>query len=325
MQYKGVRRWGGMDINQFYSLCIQGSVKKALDYLKQEDKEHHYTDLIKAYEERFLGKDQEEVRTTKDPWVNKVLQAYEGYYKRVLMEEDHDKAKRGLEKELSYLLGKGELLELEAIEKLLISQFGKRGYSFLNGETPPYWGPYIWKTTKVQEFKVEIPRGERIVKVHLLSDFIMISWAYYATLGNRYAGGWANKKGLFYVCREDEALDIHSDRFQCWYLKHEAQHLNDYEQFPDLVSWQLEYRAKLVELIYTKDPYGYLKKFIMDSHDDVELPHQYASHCIITKLENMLQTELTLDKEPTWRQLEATTIQQSAKRLFVESEEQFSG
>ena len=41
-----------------------------------------------------------------------------------------------------------------------------------------------------------------------------------------------------------------TENFEVSYLKHEAQHLADFQRFPGLPSAELEYRAKLTELAF---------------------------------------------------------------------------
>ena len=58
------------------------------------------------------------------------------------------------------------------------------------------------------------------------------------------------------------------------YLKHEAQHFDDYNRFPHLKQGHqahLEFRAKLVELIYVESLKGFLK-FLSEAENEPEVP-----------------------------------------------------
>lgn len=46
---------------------------------------------------------------------------------------------------------------------------------------------------------------------------------------------------------------MESESFQVSLLKHEAQHAADLARYPDMSNEDLEYRAKLVELVYSKE------------------------------------------------------------------------
>ncbi len=65
------------------------------------------------------------------------------------------------------------------------------------------------------------------------------------------AGGWTD--GDIVVCGSCDPDPIESEYFQVSFLKHEAQHVQDLARWPDLSQELLEYRAKLVELIYSRE------------------------------------------------------------------------
>lgn len=120
------------------------------------------------------------------------------------------------------------------------------------------------------------------MNVVFLEDFIELGWLHYATFGKHYVGGWAKSDALYCVAR---AYRRGGDRFHASYLCHEAQHYSDYKRFPKLQQQDLEYRAKLAELIASKRPGKLIKKFSSEAKDNKQLPHSYAAFCLLKNFE----------------------------------------
>ena len=113
----------------------------------------------------------------------------------------------------------------------------------------------------------------------------------YLTFGQFGTGGWASKDGTI-NCVE-KAYDFESDRFQISFLKHEAQHTVDMKQFPGITATELEYRAKLVELIYFNDA-GLLQKFLSEADESkTNDGHAMASARLKREFANVDQTKLS--------------------------------
>ena len=73
------------------------------------------------------------------------------------------------------------------------------------------------------------------------------------------------------------------------FLGHETQHFADMARFPDLEPWQMEYRAKLVELAQAEETRErVLSKFREDQGDDPASPHSYANRRVLRSLEERL-------------------------------------
>ena len=311
-----------MDMQKFYSICMQGNVLKAIEYLQTfEDSKDNDNDIImlkRQYPKRFLSNNEIYKINSDDSWVKDVINCYFNYFRSVLTNHSVKDAENDLAANLSALVTVGNS-DLDNIESELKNIFKEKGYSFLGGVTPPYRGPYIWKTTIKKEFDVELPDSSQKVTVYFISDFLMLSWMHFATMGNHYAGGWAASEGLYYVDAGSEHIDVNSAKFQVWFLKHEAQHLSDYKRFPNLNARNLEYRAKLIELIYNPDPYSLIEKFLNESKNDNTLPHPYAAYSIIRKLSSLIfGQEYAYDKEQ-WKNIECSLISDTAFRLFLQN------
>jgi hypothetical protein len=274
-----------MDESKLYAFCLQGDVTAAYEYLRSEPaKSKKFQELELKFKRRFFNEGPSYRFKTDDFWIRKVLLAYFQYFTAVLTRKNTKEAEAELINSLNELVPDCAEDDLDEIEAKLEAVFKEKGYSFLGGVTAPFRGPYIWKTSIKKVFNVVLPYETREVPVYFLSDFILLSWAHFATFGKRYAGGWAKPEGLYYVNEGHWKVDLDSSVFQVSYLKHEAQHLRDYSRFPNLPVKDLEYRAKLVELIYEPNSYRLLKKFFYEQKNDSRLPHPYSSHVIMKKL-----------------------------------------
>lgn len=274
-------------MEKFYSLCLQGDIKSAMKYLSSiHPKTNEIIKIEKSFINRFFTTDYKEESLTEDEWINKVILIYYNYFRCVLINpKSNSNAEFTLKEELANLLQVSITLNIEIIEKKLKDAFVKKGFYFLGGVTPPYRGPYIWRSMKTMHFDVELPSTSQSVTVHMMSDFLLESWISFATCENKTVGGWA--KGHELYCNSKCYKNIQGEEFQISILKHEAQHLSDYVHFPNLESKDLEYRAKLVELIYSKD-HTTLSKFLLQAKNDLAFPHSYASYLIIRNLSGVL-------------------------------------
>ncbi len=235
-----------------------------------------------------------------DRWTRDALLAYLRYFTRLFeLDESASGAESSLADALTALAdvprsGVDEP-DIDAAESVLRRGFADRGYQFLGGRTPPHFGAYIWKRTEDRRFKVTLPRGEpQEVTVHFMHDFVLRGWLHWKTAGAQGAGGWYKEDdpdwpdGLYCVAdRYPEPLD-ENRAFQVSLLGHEAQHVADHRAFPGLSSPDLEYRAKLVELIGYDSVDERLTSFLADALDDPTQPHPYAAHLIVGRLADRL-------------------------------------
>lgn len=309
-----------MDMEKIYSMCFKGNVLKVIEYLKTlEKKGNDIIVLEKQYEERFLSNNEIYEINSDDQWIVDVINSYFSYFRSVLTNNSVEDSEKNLITSLSKLVNSDKISNLDEIESELEDIFREKGYSFLGGVTPPYRGPYIWKTTVKKEFNVSLPDSEQKVTVYFISDFLMLSWMHFATMGRHCTGGWAKPEGLYYIDNGSEHIDTNSEKFQVWFLKHEAQHLSDYKKFPNLNAGNLEYRAKLIELIYNSQPHNLIEKFLNQSKNDCTLPHPYAAYSIIKNLSSLIFGQEYVYDRQQWINIKSNLISGSAFRLFLQN------
>lgn len=225
-----------------------------------------------------------------------------------------EQAANKLRNRLAVLLGiKDNIIALCDIEQnQLMKLFMNRGLHFMGGKTSGYYGPYIWRATEMVSYDVELPDGIQTYTVKLLDGFIARSWIDYLSFGEIGPGGWADGEG--YINCVKSAWDLESESFRVSLLKHEAQHAKDLATNKDMSSEDLEYRAKLVELIYSSER-NLLLGFAQEAdNSDKSNGHAIAAYRIIKGFADVLGV-----KEIDPAALKIAQIQEVAKRLFVDS------
>jgi hypothetical protein len=265
-----------------------------------------------------------------DPWLREVLLVYLRHFVRVFDGNEPREPSEGvLVEELAALAGTARTgnddADVEVAEAALRPRFAARGYEHLGGRTPPHLGPYVWRRTESRSFTVTLPRGEpQEVTVHLMHDFVLRGWLYWSTFGRQGAGGWFKDgepgwaDGLY--CVRDRYGDPLEDdpAFRVSLLGHEAQHVADHRAHPNLTSGELEYRAKLVELIGYTSVEDRLRRFLDDARDDPEEPHPHAAHLIVTRLADRLSGQEPAEVD--WASIEYERIARTSQDLLDEDD-----
>lgn len=178
----------------------------------------------------------------------------------------------------------------------------------------------IWQTQLDTTYTFELHKEKMQVPVVMMKDFLSLGWLEYATLGRHYPGGWATKDTLFCV---RQAYELDSEEFQISYLAHEGRHIDDYQHFPNLKSYDLEYRAKLTELSLAQESLFDLISFFMhQSNKESKNPHQFANYYLIQNLsQNLFKVEFESDIEK-WKGLEIKKINAAALKILKQNTKQ---
>jgi hypothetical protein len=224
-----------------------------------------------------------------DPFVREVLRAYREYWWHALKTPQWRSAfADALERKLRALLGDvaEPASDFDALEPVLTAALEARGYHAQLGITPPLRELMLWRTQVSRRFDVQLPEGPHAVQVDLLDDFLALGWSAYGRCDRGSNGGWATDEKLYAIVPaydKDGGLD--SEAFRVVFLGHETQHFADQNRYPGMASWELEYRAKLVELAQAREVSAKrLRGFIAMQGDDVDSPHTYANRKLVAAL-----------------------------------------
>jgi hypothetical protein len=190
----------------------------------------------------------------------------------------------------------------------------RQGLHALGGVTAPLHELMVWRKQTSHSETVSLPEGSVHVTVTLLDDFVSLGWLAYATCDRHHTGGWATSEGLMVVA---PSWDFTSEDYRISLLAHEAQHFADYRRYPKLGSADLEYRAKLVELILAEVTLReLLESFDAQAQPDRSSPHAFASHWVLTRLREQLATgDLAAAPRSRLREAAQTLLRQHTEAL----------
>ncbi|MGN7785813.1 hypothetical protein ACTJIJ_14900 [Niabella sp. 22666] len=209
-----------------------------------------------------------------------------------------------------------ETIRASALEKVANDYIFSKGYSANDfGRTGFLYDLIIWKDFQAKSYDVQLIEDTVSVKVNFINTFISLGWLAYARMG-KGPGGWATDKELF--CVADLYSDHASEKFQISYLKHEGQHFYDFKHFPDLPGKDLEYRAKLAELFFSKEQLlDLIASFKEGAKKDITNAHPFANYCIIRDLSKMLFRSDYEQDLSRWKAVDRATIQKAVKELYL--------
>ena len=275
-----------MENNFDWSQCLaylkRGRLRSAMEYLAgfPEHAELYQKCVSLFHEENYLSYDV-------DSSLQDILLIYQKYYRDAFyLEQSAEEAAGRLRARLAELFQADPAAPLDELEEKAAEAFRSRSLYVLTGRTGGYYGPYIWRTEELKHYAVELPDGVQDYAVKLLDGFVMESWLNYLTFGMSGTGGWSNGDGLIHCVKHHYDLD--SESFQVSLLKHEAQHAADQSRYPGMSVEDLEYRAKLVELIYSSQR-NLLDQFLLEADGTrADNGHGLAAEKIVRGFEDRL-------------------------------------
>ena len=300
----------GFDKSRFYGFLIKGDVTDAVQYLSRFPAQ---SELYQKYLSVF---EKEEYPVFEaDSSLNEILMIYQKYYRDVFyLRMDTECAAETMRSRFIHLFNiNNPDMQLSDIEESKIAKvFQERSYYFLGGKTGGFWGPYIWRTTESKTYDVKLPDGRQPYLVKFLDGFIAKSWLDYVSFGEIGTGGWTDGDGIIHCVKS--SYDLEDESFTVSLLKHEAQHAMDLSRYPHMSSEDLEYRAKLVELMYSCKR-NLLSQFIHEADTSKEYNgHSLAANRIIEEFAKRLHID-----SKQFSTISTAEIQTISIELFVNS------
>jgi len=282
-------------VGQAIGAALQADVKRALQMVRPVDpatlneKQRTFVTCIRQRFHSPTPPSAGKLRTFTD----RVLAIYRTYwYASLTHPETRAAQERKLDSALRALLKapKGTTDFDPLIDKRIVAE----GNHSLEGRTGLLRELMVWTKQDEQTVPVTLPEGEYRAKVYYLNGFKSFGWSHYATCGAAATGGWATDTALFAVMPRYESPD--SEEFKVTFLGHETQHFADKTRFKELKDWELEYRAKLVEVAEADTTrVKVLTRFVTDQGDDPASPHSYANRKILNELVRRLGVSAPAD------------------------------
>jgi len=313
------------DENKYESLCLLGDYNGIVAYLAAfEDK----AELLAKYKSIFEG-DQYFLKVD-DECIVPFLQAYENFLKWMLKTNPTTTdAQSAIVQSLKVFIPRVGLyakissrFSYLALCLLVPRYLKKYGYHAILGDIGIYPNLVLWRNQTTKNETVLLPDGSVEMEVVAMDGLITRGWVDYLSLGEIGTGGWVTKKGCTYF---KEKYDTASDEFKISLLKHEGQHFFDKKSHRKINSVDLEYRAKLVELIYHKKMdtfFHFLRN--MTLVDDKTRAHAYAERKIIQGLSQKIFNVALEKNEGAW-ETKNNEISMAAQTLLNEHNKMMVG
>jgi len=315
--------------NNIYPLALQGDlhgVFSILDTLENNQLSKQQKAIKEKFYRRFITGNEQYHYNTDDAVVIEIVKSFHEYWKKVMLDKQSVfVADSSLIKSISVLIHKNispdttnGLTDIEDNIYNYCNRFLKsRGfYSNAFGKTAHLYDLFIWKNSEIITYPIKLIDDSVYVEVHFMQNFISRGWAHYATLGRSSAGGWTTRQALYAV---DEVYDRNSEQFKVSYLAHEGQHFADHISFPKLKQTDLEYRAKLLELVKSKETTrSLLNKFINNGANNKNNAHAFANYYLINRLSQQIFGVDYVSDMIKWRQIEPKLIKEKSVDLYSE-------
>lgn len=278
------------DKKEYYGFISQGKVREAVAYLERFPSKRR---LVKKYMRVF--RDGKTVTRCRNAVIHKMDAAFQAYYRQIFWQgESSGDAWKKLCLRFADMFeipvpALDTLQQLDefwygVIEDRLEKAVEGEGYQYLGNDTQGYLGPYIWKKTVPTTYRVKLPHAVTRYTVNTLTGFVSRSWMAFLSFDKIGTGGWAAKDGTLCCIKKLYAGGILNTKFRVRFLKHEAQHVEDRKQFPGISSMHLEYRAKLVELIYAVSFKTFQYILAEACADNPSNTHSCAAYLIVKNL-----------------------------------------
>jgi len=313
-------------VNQTLGFTLRADVPSALAALKTAPLEQFNAKdaafrscMLERHERSAAPPPAEPAGGIADPLARRLLASYQRYWWQATRDvAARPAAETRLKAELAELLGEAPPADgeeaFDALNERLTAALRQRGLYAQLGRTPPLYDLFLWRAQEQRDYVVDLPGGARQpVRVFLMDDWISRGWSHYTACGAGGAGGWANADGLFAV--RSSYGDLQGEDYRVSLLGHESQHYADQLRWPKMPSWQLEYRAKLVELAQadqTRDKL--LGKFYRSRDDNPDHPHPYSNKRVLADV----TAKLGLPADADLRTADPAAVRRAAAEVLAE-------
>ena len=284
---------------------------------------------------RFITKEEVFENTSGNKTIQSISNIYREYWRTELLKDQVEKrTDTVLYKNIAHYLLSNKLTSLSKdslvktiknnneLSIVLTKQGYKSKFLYRNG----FQEVLIWDEETVNTYTVDLPKDTIKTTVIFIENYHLNGYDNYATFGSSNIGGWADKeKGTLYCNKA--SYDLNSEYFNVSFLKHESLHSTDLNNYPNLSGTDLEYRSKLIELMYCteKTIYDRIAQFLNGaSSTERTHTHPYANYCVIKDFSKLLfNSEYESDFEK-WKKISVEKINNAAIQLYNLSEDKLS-
>jgi len=286
-------------------------------------------------ESRFITRDEVFENTSGNKVVNDVTAFYRNYWTTELLKEDAEKRTDSVlydniinyiwENKLTSIV-KDSLVKNIKDDTELTKILDKEGFSSKFMLRNGFQDIFIWDKETVGNYTVSLPKETIETKVIFMSNYHIMGYDAFATFGDAQVGGWAIKEAATLYCNKGD-YDLDSEKFKVSYLKHESIHFTDLNEYPNLSSADLEYRAKLIELMYCtkKTIYDRVLQFLNGANkNNRKNAHPYANYCLIQNLSEIIFKTPYENDISKWEDVTVEELNKAATDLYNKSEKELA-
>lgn len=303
-----------------------------VNFIYQRWKKKMYARFIsKKMYARFISKEEVFENTSGNEVINDISNIYREYWRIELLKPNPENrtdstlynniADYIVSKKLTNL-SKDSLLKNindDSVLKKIIEKEGfKVDFKFRNG----FQEIFIWNKESAKKYDVILPKDTVKTTVVFIESYHINGYDEFATFGTSQVGGWAVKEAATLYCNKG-IYDLNSEKFKISYLKHESLHFTDLNKYPNLSSADLEYRAKIIELMYCTEEtiYDRISEFVIGANKAIRVnSHPYANYILIQNLSKLIFNSDFNSDINQWESVSIDRINKAASLLFESSE-----
>ena len=207
----------------------------------------------------------------------------------------------------------------DSVLKEIIEKEGfKADFKFRNG----FQEVFIWNKESTKKYEIILPKDTIKTTVVFIESYHINGYDEFATFGDSQVGGWAVKESATLYCNKG-TYDLNSEKFEVSYLKHESLHFTDLNKYPNLSATDLEYRSKVIELMYCTEGtiYDRISEFVSGANKaDRKNSHPYANFILIQNLSKLIFNSDFNSAINQWKKVSVDKINKAASSLYESSE-----
>lgn len=320
-------------------LALAGDGDLSAVFIKMEERKSFSNPIVnfiyqrwkKKMYARFISKEEVFENTSGNEVINDISNIYREYWRIELLKPNPENrtdstlynniADYIVSKKLTNL-SKDSLLKNindDSVLKKIIEKEGfKVDFKFRNG----FQEIFIWNKESAKKYDVILPKDTVKTTVVFIESYHINGYDEFATFGTSQVGGWAVKEAATLYCNKG-IYDLNSEKFKISYLKHESLHFTDLNKYPNLSSADLEYRAKIIELMYCTEEtiYDRISEFVIGANKAIRVnSHPYANYILIQNLSKLIFNSDFNSDINQWESVSIDRINKAASLLFESSE-----
>lgn len=308
-----------------YGTAVKGEVPKILEYM---DTLEVYRPKEVAFKNKFEARFKYAIDQTEDYFdktdtlLNPLHRMFQRYWRNGLLHPEQDTDSLFKQKLIQFFNDENRngtysnvRIDENNLEEVYKKYIESKGYHCTGfGRAGKFYDFLVWRTMEPKSFEIDLIDHTENVHIYFMKDFLSLGWMEYSRLGERYPGGWATEEALYCVTK---GYDQSSEKFNIIYLKHEGQHFYDYKRFPGMESRDLEYRGKLIEMVFCENElYNRVSYYLSNAKNDPRNAHPHANYRIIADMSRILFNTEYEDDFEKWKAIPKERLHKVARKLY---------